>query len=452
MPTPAHDLIAAPATAAGGAIAVIRVSGEGAAACCDRIFRGSTPLAQAAGYTAHFGRIVAGERVVDEVVATLFRAPRSYTGDETVELACHGSPYIVGEVLRLLAEEGVRMAEPGEFTIRAYLAGKMDLAQAEAVADLVAASSQAAHTLATRQMRGAYSAALDALRDRLLHLVALLELELDFGEEDVAFADRSELRTTMQQLAAEIDALRRSFALGNALRDGVPVAIAGAPNVGKSTLLNRLAGDERAIVSEIAGTTRDLIEERINIDGVLFRLLDTAGLRETDDRLERMGIERTRAGIERARIVVRVVDVARIAGGVLPPPDFVLRDDQRLITVVNKLDTAPGSPLPEGTIGLSARCGTGIEALRQALLTAVGTELAQQGETIVTNSRHYELLTSARRALDAALEGLDTALPTDLLSEEIREVTRCLGSITGRGTILPDEVLRSIFSSFCIGK
>jgi len=337
-----HDIIVAPATAPGGAIAVVRLSGRGACALCDRFFRGAAPLAQAAGYTVRFGRIADGERIVDEVLATVFRAPRSYTGEEAVEISCHGSSYIVSEILRLAREAGARMAEPGEFTLRAYLAGKLDLSQAEAVADLVASSSQAAHALAFNQMRGSVKTALERLREKLLRLASLLELELDFGEEEVEFADRSELESTMLRIGEEIDGLRASFALGNAIKEGVPVVIAGAPNVGKSTLLNRLLGDDRALVSDIAGTTRDVIEEQTDIDGVRFRFLDTAGIHDTDDRLERLGIERTRAAIERARIVIRLVDARDAVAGTIPAPDFTLRPDQTLLTVINKIDTVPG--------------------------------------------------------------------------------------------------------------
>ena len=339
------------------------------------------------------------------------------------------------------------MASPGEFTVRAYLAGKLDLAQAEAVGDLVAASSQAAHALASNQMRGGYSAALAALRDRLLHLTALLELELDFAEEEVEFADRRELRQTMRDIAREIDRLRDSFALGNAIKEGVPVAIAGAPNVGKSTLLNRLLGEERAMVSEIAGTTRDVIEECANIGGVLFRFLDTAGIRTTDDHLERMGIERTMASIRRARIVIRLTD----ATAPEPPEQFALRPDQTLLRVVNKLDLRPDAPLPEGAVGLSARNGEGIDRLCRALRGAVDTSALYHGDAVVSNSRHYAALTQAREALSRAIEGLDEGLPTDLLSEEIRQVIRHLGSITG-GDISAPEVLSHIFSNFCVGK
>ncbi|WP_297932063.1 tRNA uridine-5-carboxymethylaminomethyl(34) synthesis GTPase MnmE [uncultured Alistipes sp.] len=454
-----RETIVAPATAPGGALAVVRISGPEALACCDRIFRGRQPLAAAEGYTVHYGRIVDDGRTVDDVLATVFRAPRSYTGEDAVELSCHGSSYVVGELLRLLREAGCRTAEPGEFTLRAYLNGKMDLSQAEAVADLIASSSRAAHTMASTQMRGGYSAALDTLRDELLRLTALLELELDFSEEEVEFADRGELRRTMERIGGEIASLRGSFALGNALREGVAVAIVGAPNAGKSTLLNRLAGDERAMVSDIAGTTRDVVEERVVIDQVLFRLLDTAGLRTTDDRLERMGIERTHSSIARAAVVVRLLNATALDKATtpddmttLPPPDFSLRDDQRLLTVVNKIDLRPGLTLPAGTIGISAREGRGIDALRAALRAAVDTEALYHGDAVVSHTRHYAALDEAGRALDAALAALDQGLPADLLSEEIRAVIHHLGSITSRGAIASEEVLASIFSKFCIGK
>lgn len=731
-----HDTIAAPATAAGGAIAVIRLSGNDALTVCDRIFRGRQPLSTAAGYTVHYGCIVepirvtgkephmaggqrtgdngtgtagpdrleeppigitccaeaicteagsqekaagkeaaagksdgetsaddrphigqmpadgrlharneppvgnrprpgnepaaevrlhagnepsagetadaktdacgrqtvAPERIVDDVLATVFRAPHSYTGEDSVEISCHGSQYIVAELLRLLTAAGARMAEPGEFTIRAYLNGKMDLSQAEAVADLIASSSRAAHALAANQMRGGYSEAFDGLRERLLNLASQLELELDFSEEEVEFADRTQLRETMERIAERIDSLRDSFTLGNVLKQGVAVAIAGAPNVGKSTLLNRLLNEERALVSDIAGTTRDVIEETANIDGVLFRFLDTAGIRSTDDRLERMGIERSLSSISRARIVIYLLDAAQLAGSAepepesgtdpasgpgwepglgstpqpgsspisgsasdscsgsrtekslsipsvlstadflktvsgkhaenkcgsessdhfacnpaedpsgrqarnptgietgmaitapvqaisgqpaqarngadtfgcrlkdYPTPDFHMRSDQQLLVVANKLDTlSTRSPwggqtdgtlptngsrflLPKGVIGISAKNGEGIDALRTALRAAVDTEALYHGDTVISNSRHYEALTAAREALREAIKGLQCGLPTDLLSEEIRQVIRHIGLITGRGLIAPDEILQNIFSKFCIGK
>ncbi len=448
-----HETIIAPATATGGALAIIRLSGTDALTIADRLFRGRSPLAACKSHTAHFGTICDGERVVDEVVATLFRAPHSYTGEDTVEFSCHGSSYIISEVLRLALAAGARMASPGEFTRRAYLNGRLDLSQAEAVADLIASSNRSAHSLATQQMRGGYSTALEQLRDELLQLTALMELELDFSEEDVEFADRNRLRDTMQRLGAEIERLRTSFALGNAIKEGVAVALVGAPNVGKSTLLNRLLEEERAMVSEIAGTTRDVIEEQLILDGIAFRLLDTAGLRHTADRLEQMGIERTHKSIERAQIVVWLVDAAAFEKGTtLPRPDFMLRDDQQLLTVVNKTDLHPVLSLPEGVLPISAQRGEGVDALCRALRTCVPTHLMEEGSTIVSSARHFEALNTAAEALQRAQTGLHEGLPTDLLSEEIRAVIAAIGSITGRGTILPEEVLQTLFSHFCIGK
>ena len=447
-----HDTIAAPATAAGGALAVIRISGEEALRICDRIFRGRKPLAAAAGYMVHYGEIVDDGRVLDDVLVTVFRAPRSYTGEDAAEISCHGSQYIVSEILRLLTASGARMAGPGEFTIRAYLAGKLDLSQAEAVADIIASSSRAAHALAANQMRGGYSDALEGLCEKLLELTALLELELDFSEEEVEFADRAQLREAMQRIGAHIDALRNSFTLGNAIKEGVAVAITGAPNVGKSTLLNRLLNEERVLVSDIAGTTRDVIEERINIDGVVFRFLDTAGIRATDDRLEQMGIQRTMSSIERAQIVIYMTDAARLAAGAPVAPEFPLRADQKLLVLVNKTDTAPDCPLPEGTIGISARNGDGIESLRRILRSFVDTEALYHGDAIVSNNRHYEALTAAGDALRRALDGLNNSLQTDLLSEEIRQVIHHVGSVTGRNSLASEEVLKHIFSKHCVGK
>ena len=443
-----HDTIVAPATPTGGAIAIVRISGSEAIAVAERLFRGRSPLSEAAGRTVHYGSIHDGERLVDEVLVTLFRAPHSYTGEDSVEISCHGSAYIVSEILRLALGAGARMASPGEFTLRAFLAGKLDLAQAEAVADLIASSSRAAHAMATNQMRGGYSEELEGLRDKLVHLTSLLELELDFSEEDVEFADRQALRRTMEQIGREIDRLRSSFSLGNAIKEGVAVAIVGAPNVGKSTLLNRLLNEERAMVSEIAGTTRDVIEERANIGGVLFRFLDTAGIRTTGDRLERMGIERTMESIRRAQVVIRLVDARRMDEAM---PEFEVRPEQRVLTVVNKMDAAPeGFRVPEGALGISARQGDGIEALCEALRSTVDTEGLYHGDAVVSNSRHYESLTAARESLGHALAGMDEGLPADLLSEEIRPVIRHLGEITGQ--ITTDEILGNIFSKFCIGK
>ena len=435
MNTP-NDTIVAPATAAGGAIAIVRMSGPSALAICDTVFSGARRAGEAAGYTVLYGTIADGARVLDDVLVTVFRAPHSYTGEDVVEISCHGSRYIVRELLALLVRRGARMATPGEFTSRAFLGGKLDLSQAEAVADLIASGSRAAHTLATDQMRGGYSAELETLRGELLRLASLLELELDFGEEEVEFADRTELRAAMERIGAKIDRLIDSFALGNAIKEGVAVAIVGRPNVGKSTLLNRLLNEERALVATL------------NLDGILYRFIDTAGLRTTDDTVERMGIERTYASVARAQIVLQVFDAADPA---VEPLD--LRPDQCRILVANKIDrmdpaAAPVS-LPDGALPLSAREGRGMEQLLERLRAAVDASALDDGRTIVSNSRHYEALHHARTALDAALGGLET-LPSDLLGEEIRQAIFHLGTITGE--ITTDEVLGQIFSKFCIGK
>lgn len=443
----AHDLIAAPATAPGGALMLLRLSGEGAIEACDRIFRGPHRLADTPGHTLRYGAIYDAERLLDEVLVSVFRAPNSYTGDDMVEISCHGSQYAAGEILRLLLRHGARTAEPGEFTARAFLAGKLDLSQAEAVADMIAAQSRAAHALAATQLRGGYSHDFALLRDELLHLTALLELELDFSEEEVEFADRTRLRALMEELASRIGGLAASFALGNALKEGVAVAIVGRPNAGKSTLLNRLLNEERAMVSDIPGTTRDLIEECLTLDGVRFRFIDTAGLHDTDDRLERMGIERTYAALDRAQVVLWLTD-ATASDDDAPLPR--LRPDQHLIEAINKCDHPDArTDLPAGRLRISARTGEGVAELLAALRRTVDASAAFAGDTIVSNSRHFEALHAAAAALGRAIDGLD-ALTADLLSEEIRQVLFHLGSVTGEFT--PDDVLQHIFSKFCIGK
>lgn len=443
-----NDTIVAPATAAGGAIAVVRMSGPAALAICDTVLRGSRHAGEAAGYTVLYGTIADGARTLDDVLVSVFRAPHSYTGEDAVEISCHGSRYIVQELLALLIRCGARLATPGEFTSRAFLNGKLDLSQAEAVADLIASGSRASHALAADQMRGGYSAELEGLRGELLRLTSLLELELDFGEEEVEFADRDELRRTMEQIGSKIDRLLGSFALGNAIKEGIAVAIVGRPNVGKSTLLNRLLNEERALVSEVPGTTRDLIEATLNLDGIRYRFIDTAGLRATADTVERMGIERAYASIARAQIVLHVIDAT---DPVVEP--LGIRPDQRQIVVVNKIDRI-GNPsaaaaLPPDALCISARSGAGIDRLLDELHRAVDTAALDDGQTIVSNSRHYEALRHARTALDTARTGLAT-LPPDLLSEEIRQVIYHLGTITGE--ITNDEILGQIFSKFCIGK
>lgn len=486
-----NDTIAAPATAAGGALCVVRVSGPRAIDICDTIFRGRTTLAAAKTASAHYGSIAdttAG--VIDEAIVTIFRAPHSYTGEDSVEISVHGSSYVVRALMQALARAGARPARAGEFTRRAFLAGRMDLAQAEAVADMIASSSRAAHAVAATQMRGAYSHELQELRRQLLDITSLLELELDFSEEDVEFADRTQLGTLLRRTRDKVAALARSFALGNALKEGVAVAIVGSPNVGKSTLLNRFAGEERAMVSDIAGTTRDTVEARINIDGVDYRFIDTAGVHQTDDKLELMGIDRTRQALEKARIVLWITTADEPGSNVgsnigsnagnpsghnahnAPDTEAVLKaefaaatgieltSEQILYLIINKIDlhsdtdntsaaTADGAE-DRYTIRLSAKTGEGIRTLVAALSRSVDATAAYRGEAIVTNQRHYHALCEALTALDAALDGLQHGLTSELLSEDIRAAINHLGEITGE--ITSDDILQNIFSKFCIGK
>ena len=436
-------IIVAPATAQGGAIAVIRMSGEGSIACCDRVFKGSRSLTEAKSHTLHYGTIVDGEQVLDDVLVSVFRAPHSYTGEESVEISTHGSRYIVTEILSLLCRNGARMAEHGEFSARAFAAGRIDLSQAEAVADVIAADSRAAHTMASTQMRGGYSDTLKCLRNQLVELTALLELELDFSEEDVEFADRTRLYEMLQQTCTVVRSLMQSFRTGNAIREGVGVAIVGAPNVGKSTLLNRLIGDDRAMVSDIAGTTRDTIEESIIIDDIRFRFIDTAGIRKTDDLLEQMGIDRTLKAIERADIIINMAE----PNGAFEA--ISLKENQSEIRLINKADTITLRDDAEA-IYISARDGVGIENLRTVLRNTVDTEALYRGDAVVSNVRHFEALSAANNALSAAMTALSAGISSELLAEDIRSAISHLGEITGE--ITSDTILQSIFSSFCIGK
>lgn len=439
-----HEIIVAPATALGGAIAVIRMSGCGAIECCDKVFSGRKRLVEVGSHTVHYGKIVDGERVVDDVLVAVFRAPHSYTGEDSVEISIHGSRYIASEVITLLCRHGARSATAGEFSARAFAEGKIDLSQAEAIADLIASDSRAAHAMASTQMRGGYSEALRGLREKLLETAALLELELDFSEEDVEFADRTHLREILGATDRMIGRLMQSFATGNAIRSGIRVAIAGEPNVGKSTLLNRLIDDDRAMVSDIAGTTRDTIEEEAIIDGIRFRFIDTAGLRTTDDRLEQMGIDRTQKAIGSAQIVVRMVEPT--ATSVEP---LALGDGAREIVVVNKTDLSAERNI-EGAIYISARENRGIDALRHALCSAVDTAGIYRGDAVVSNARHYDALARAHDAIVQAQAGLDGGISSELVAEELRTATDALGEITGE--ITSDDILHSVFSKFCIGK
>lgn len=463
-----NDTIIAPATPTGGALCVIRLSGERAIELCDEVFEGRKRLAESKTATAHYGLIKDEGQVVDDVVVTLYRAPHSYTGENSVEISAHGSRYVVGRILSLLLSRGARLAEAGEFTRRAFLAGRMDLSQAEAVADVIAADSRASHAVASTQMRGAYSEELAALRSKLLHITSLLELELDFSEEDVEFADRKELAQLLDVVRDRVESLQSSFRLGNVLKEGVTVAIAGRPNVGKSTLLNRLVGEDRAMVSDIAGTTRDTVEAVANIDGVMFRFVDTAGLHSTDDVLEQMGIERTAQALKKARIVLWITDNANFEEEDIMREfgDFRPSDEQAIYRVVNKIDLfergdcamsvrdlnmhISATDIGCGAIRVSAKTGEGVEALVDVLKSAVDASAAYAGDVIVSNQRHYEALTQAREALDASLSAMREGLPSDLLSEEIRQVLYHLGSITGE--ISSEDILQNIFSRFCIGK
>ena len=449
-----HDTIVAPATPMGGALCIIRISGEDAITVCDKIFRGRKSLLDARASSVLYGNIVEGDEVIDDVLVSLFRAPHSYTGENAVEISAHGSRYTVERIIKLITKHGARFAEAGEFTRRAFLSGRMDLSQAEAVADIIAADSRASHAIASTQMRGAYSAELQSLRDKLLNITSLLELELDFSEEDVEFADRTQLLELLELTLQRVGSLARSFALGNALKEGIQVAIAGRPNVGKSTLLNRLAGEDRAMVSDIAGTTRDTVEVTTNIAGVMYRFIDTAGLHTTDDRLEQMGIERTTEALRKARIILWLTDDEQTSFesdliGYTPSAE------QQVYRVITKCDIARSADITPTTsdyptLRLSARTGEGVDDLIATLQSAADATDASRGEVIVSNHRHHEALCQAGEALTAALEALHNGIPTDLMSEDIRLAIHHLGTITGE--ITSEDILKNIFSHFCIGK
>ncbi|MDR2936778.1 MAG: tRNA uridine-5-carboxymethylaminomethyl(34) synthesis GTPase MnmE [Rikenellaceae bacterium] len=462
---PENTTIAAIATGPGGALALIRVSGPEAIAVTDRVFwhPGGKRLADQPGFSIAYGDIRDGTRTVDDVLVSVFRAPRSYTGDDMAEISCHGSPYIQQEILRLLLCKGAVAAAPGEFTLRAFLHGKMGLLQAEAVADVIASDSRASHALAANQMRGGYSEEFRALRGRLIEVASLVELELDFGEEEVEFADRSQLLLLIDAIGEKIDSLKSSFALGNVIKNGVPVAIVGPPNVGKSTLLNALLKENRALVSDIAGTTRDLIEEEITLGGIRFRFIDTAGIRTTDDTLESMGIERTLQRMEQAAIVLLLTDIADDPA-VLPVriESLNLSTGQSLAIVLNKSDLLSEDELTARTeewqrvwaetsfFALSAKSGQGLPQLSDYLCAAIRDERIERGDVIVSNVRHHEALIRASESLQHARAALTSALSGDLLSEDLRGVIHALDLITG--DITTDDILSSIFSKFCIGK
>ena len=445
------DTICALATAPGGAIGIIRISGPQALEILSRVF--TKDVSAAPANTIHYGHIKNGAEIVDEVMASLFRAPHSYTGEDSVEISCHGSRYILNKVLNLLIAEGCRQAGPGEFTQRAYLNGKMDLSQAEAVADLIASTNQATHQIAMSQLRGHFSSKLAQLREQLLKLTSLLELELDFSDhEDLEFADRSELMELTKTIDNHITHLSNSFETGQAIKQGIPVAIVGKTNVGKSTLLNRLLKDDRAIVSDVHGTTRDTIEDTIDIKGITFRFIDTAGIRQTQDEVEQIGITRTYAAIDKARIVLWLIDSEP---SIKEINDILQRtDNKKLIVIKNKADKTDNNSynsLKLPFISISAKFGKGIEELEQAIYEAADIPTLTENDIIVTNARHYDALVRAHEHIQRVIDGLQMQLSGDLLSEDLRLTLDTLAEITG-GQITPNEVLGNIFKNFCVGK
>jgi len=455
------DTICALATAPGGALGIIRISGPQSLEILSRIF--SKDLTTAQRNTVHYGHIVESDAVsqyqniIDEVLVSVFRTPHSYTGEDSAEISCHGSRYILNKVLALLIQNGCRMANPGEYTQRAYLNGKMDLSQAEAVADLIASTNKATHQMAMSQLRGHFSSELAQLREQLLKLTSLLELELDFSDhEDLEFADRSELLELTTTIEQHITRLAKTFETGQALKQGIPVAIVGKTNVGKSTLLNRLLKDDRAIVSDIHGTTRDTIEDTIEINGITFRFIDTAGIRQTTDEVEQIGIARTYAAIDKARIVLWLIDSEPSESELAEMQDRC--KDKSLLIIQNKIDKegAPDhfSHLPLLTshfLRISAKKAIGLDALESAIYESADIPTLQQSDVIVTSARHYDALTRANEHLQRVIDGLQQQLSGDLLSEDLRLTLDTLAEITG-GQITPNEVLGNIFSHFCVGK
>jgi len=470
MNLPKNDPIIALASPSGvGAVAVIRLSGPQVIDIADTFLRFKNPtksLSTSPSHSIHLGNVIEGERLIDEVLVSVFKEPHSYTGENVVEINCHGSAYIQQEIIQLFIRNGLRHAEPGEFTLRAFLQGKMDLSQAEAVADLIASKSAAAHQIALQQMRGGFSHDIEQLRQQLVDFASLLELELDFSEEDVTFADRSALTDLLDKIAEVLKRLIDSFSLGNVLKDGIPIAIAGAPNVGKSTLLNALLNEEKAIVSDIAGTTRDAIEDEINIGGIAYRFIDTAGIRHTEDSVEQIGIQKTFEKIAQAQLVIYLIDLAELHSGAVDLRAMRAELDKiraaypakALLLLANKADLVGEKSMEnvrltfseESLLFISAKERTGLAELCEALGALVDKGALSNQETIVSNARHYEALTHAYTAVKEVQKGLGKQLSTDLLAIDIRQALYHLGEITGKVTA--DDLLGNIFANFCIGK
>lgn len=451
-----EDTIAALSTPAGmGAISVIRISGPEALQIAGKVFVSPSgkSLSAAATHTAHFGTVMDGDSAIDEVIATVFRAPKSFTGEDTVEFSCHGSVFIQQQMLQLLVRRGARMAMAGEFTKRAFLNGRMDLSQAEAVADLIESESYASHATAMNQMRGGYSGKIASLKNSLTDFAALLELELDFSDQDVEFADRTRLTALVHEIKSLTRSLADSFSVGNAIKNGIPVSIIGAPNVGKSTLLNALLGEEKAIVSHIPGTTRDSIEDRITISGLSFRFIDTAGLRDTDDFVEKIGIERTYKKIDEASVIIYLLDAGRVSASDMDTVTVLKKKypDKHFIVVANKSDEYGGDFFDSfsDVLMISALTGDGLDELREKIVGFVNIGDVSD-RIIVTNARHYEALVNACSSLENVESGLSNGFSADLLAVDVRDAISHLGEITG--DISSDDILGVIFSRFCIGK
>lgn len=450
------DTIIALSTPPGvGALGVIRLSGTDSISIADQVFLGKDLMKQKS-HTVHYGLIKDGDRTIDEVMLSIFRTPKSFTKDNMVEITCHGSPYILQEVIRLFQSKGVRLAKAGEFTMRAFLNGRIDLSQAEAVADLIASENASAHTMAIQQMRGGFSKQISELRQQLINFASLIELELDFGEEDVEFADRSQLLNLIGEIKRIIRQLIQSFQLGNAMKNGVQTVIAGRPNAGKSTLLNALLNEDRALVSDIPGTTRDTIEELINIDGIPFRFIDTAGIREARDTIEAMGVEKTMEKLEKSALTIFLFDVSSCSPEQLKSDlkDFI-KIDNPLVLVGNKIDDTEVNYQSlfaewDEMIFISSKDQTNIEKLKNTLKSKILDDEINTGGTIVSNARHHEALLRSMQSLDEVSKGLDLQISGELLALDIRQALHYLGEISGE--VSTDDLLGNIFSKFCIGK